>query len=46
LPTLGFYDEPFDATPDGCRFLLKVIGERTGLSRAVLVTNWPARLKK
>ena len=46
LPTMGFYDEPFDATPDGRRFLLKVIGERTGPSRAVLVTNWPMKLKK
>jgi hypothetical protein len=46
LPSRGFYDEPFDATPDGRRFLLKVIGERTGSSRAVLVTNWPATLKK
>ncbi|MFZ3265409.1 MAG: protein kinase [Terriglobales bacterium] len=46
LPTVGFYDEPFDATPDGRRFLLKVIGERTGPSRAVLVTNWAARLKR
>ena len=46
LPSMGFYDEPFDATADGRRFLLKVIGERTGLSRAVLVTNWPARLRK
>ena len=46
LPTMGFYDEPFDVTPDGRRFLLKVIGERTGATQAVLVTNWPARLKK
>jgi len=46
LPTMGFYDEPFDATADGRRFLLKVIGERSGSSQAVLVTNWPARLKK
>lgn len=46
LPTMGFYDEPFDVTPDGRRFLLKVIGERAGSSRAVLLTNWPARLKK
>jgi len=46
LPTVGFYDEPFDVTPDGRHFLLKVIGERTGASRAVLITNWPARLRK
>ncbi len=46
LPSMGFYDEPFDVTPDGRRFLLKVIGERSGQSRAVLVTNWPARLRK
>jgi Tol biopolymer transport system component len=23
LPTMGFYDQPFDVTPDGRRFLLK-----------------------
>ncbi len=46
MPSIGFYDEPFDATPDGRRFLLKSIGDRSGASRAVLVTNWPARLKK
>ncbi len=46
LPSMGFYDQPFDATPDGRRFLLKVIDERAGPSRAVLVTNWPARLKR
>ena len=45
LPTTGFYDAAFDATPQG-RFLLNVLGEHSGLSRAVLMTNWPAKLKK
>ena len=28
------------------RFILNVTGERSDQSRAVLITNWPARLKK
>ena len=45
VPT-GFFNTSWDATPDGRRFLLNVTGERPEQSRAVLVTNWPARLKK
>jgi serine/threonine protein kinase/Tol biopolymer transport system component len=45
LPTTGFYDAAFDATPAG-RFLLNVLGEHSGLSRAVLMTNWPVKLKE
>ena len=46
LLPMGFYNSSWDATPDGRRFLLNVTGERADQTRAVLVTNWPARLKK
>ncbi|HEV2117467.1 MAG TPA: protein kinase [Terriglobales bacterium] len=45
VPT-GFYETSWDATPNGRRFLLNVSGDRLEQSRAILVTNWPARLKK
>ena len=45
MPT-SFYSISFDATPDGQHFVANVSGERADQSRAVLVTNWPARLKK
>jgi Tol biopolymer transport system component len=41
-----FFSHAFDVTPDGRRFLLNVVGQRSGDSRAVLVTNWPQILKK
>ena len=43
---MGFFNRSWDATRDGSRFLVNVTGERADQSRAVLVTNWPARLKK
>ena len=46
LVPMAFYNASWDATPDGRRFILNVTGERSDQSRAVLVTNWPARLKK
>ena len=46
LVPMGFYDTSWDATPNGRRFLLNVSGEWAEQSRAVLITNWPARLKK
>jgi Tol biopolymer transport system component len=45
LPT-SFYSSSWDVTPDGRHFLVNVSGERSDESRAVLITNWPARLKK
>ena len=42
----GFYTAAWDATPNGRRFLLNVTAENWEQSRAILVTNWPARLKK
>ena len=36
----------WDATRDGRRFVVNVAGERAAQSRAVLLTNWLARLKK
>jgi len=46
LVPMAFYNVSWDATPDGRRFILNVTGERPDQSRAVLVTNWPAKLKK
>jgi serine/threonine protein kinase len=46
LQHTGFYTAAWDATPDGRHFLLNVTGENWEESRAILVTNWPARLKK
>ncbi|MBV8053468.1 MAG: protein kinase [Acidobacteriaceae bacterium] len=46
LVPMAFYNASWDATPDGRRFVLNVTGERSDQSRAVLITNWPARLKK
>ena len=46
LVPMGFFNRSWDATRDGSRFLVNVTGERADQSRAVLVTNWPARLKK
>ena len=46
LVPIAFYNTSFDATPDGKRFLLNTTGERPDQSRAVLMTNWPAKLKK
>ena len=40
-----FFSHSFDVTPDGRRFLLNVVGQRSGDSRAVLITNWPQTLK-
>ncbi|HXZ42239.1 MAG TPA: protein kinase [Terriglobales bacterium] len=46
LVPMAFYNASWDATPDGRRFILNVTGERSDQSRAVLVTNWPAKLNK
>jgi hypothetical protein len=46
LVPMAFYNACWDATPDGRRFILNVTGERSDQSRAILVTNWPAKLKK
>ena len=46
LVPIAFYNTSFDATPDGKHFLLNTTGERPDQSRAVLITNWPAKLKK
>lgn len=46
LAPTTYYSHSFDVTPDGRRFLLNVVGQRSGDSRAVLITNWPAALKK
>jgi eukaryotic-like serine/threonine-protein kinase len=45
MPT-SFYGVSWDATPDGQHFVANVSGERSDQSRAVLITNWPARLQK
>ncbi|MGH9523734.1 MAG: protein kinase domain-containing protein [Terriglobales bacterium] len=45
LPT-SFYSSSWDATPDGRRFLANISGERSDQTRAVVITNWPARLTK
>ena len=42
----SFYSSSWDVTPDGRHFLVNVSGERSDQTRAVLITNWPARLKK
>ena len=46
LVPIAFYNTSFDVTPDGQHFLLNVTGERPDQSRAVLITNWPAKLKR
>ena len=46
LQHTGFYTAAWDATPDGRRFLLNVTGENSEQSRAILVTNWPSRLRQ
>jgi eukaryotic-like serine/threonine-protein kinase len=46
LVPIAFYNTSFDATPDGRHFLLNATNERPDESRAVLITNWPAKLKK
>jgi Tol biopolymer transport system component len=45
VPTT-FHSRSWDATRDGRRFVVNVTGETFEQSRAVLLTNWPARLKK
>jgi Tol biopolymer transport system component len=42
----SYYSTAFDATADGHRFLVNVNSEHTDESRAVVVLNWPARLKQ
>jgi TolB protein len=46
LAPTSFYSASIDTTPDGHRFLLNVNSEHTDESRAVVVLNWPARLKQ
>ncbi|HZP61990.1 MAG TPA: protein kinase [Terriglobales bacterium] len=46
LVPIAFYNTSFDVTPDGRRFILNTTVERPDQSRAVLITNWPAKLKK
>jgi eukaryotic-like serine/threonine-protein kinase len=45
LPS-SFYNTSWDATRDGQHFILNSSSERPDQSRAVLITNWLARLKK
>jgi serine/threonine protein kinase len=42
----SFFSLSIDTTPDGHRFLVNVNSEHADESRAVVVTNWPARLKQ
>lgn len=49
VPTLvptSFFSSSWDVTADGRRFLMNVSGDSSDQTRAVLLTNWPARLKK
>ena len=46
LAPTSFYSASIDTTPDGRRFLVNVNSERADESRAVVVLNWPARLKQ
>ena len=46
LGQTGFFGTPWDMARDGQRFLVNTTGEQTDESVAVIVLNWPARLKK
>jgi Tol biopolymer transport system component len=45
VPT-SFFAMSIDASTDGKRFVANVTGENDDESRAILMTNWPAKLKK
>lgn len=48
-PALGatsFFAAPWDATPDGKHFLLSVTGAREDRTRALVLLDWAAKLKR
>jgi hypothetical protein len=46
MAATSFFSASIDTTPDGHRFLVNVNSEHADESRAVIVLNWPARLKQ
>jgi Tol biopolymer transport system component len=46
LSATSFFAAPWDATPDGKHFLLSTTGARDNGTRAVVLLDWQARLKK